>query len=118
MNWRFLIYVFLFLLSHSTFSQKIINLNTNETGLLGDYLSIFEDRDKNLSIDNIIEDSNQFTPSQKEVPTFTRSSSAYWIRLLVRNETSKNDYNLVIDNPLLEELEIYTIYNGKPFLIN
>lgn len=55
---------------------------------LGLHLEILEDRDKVWTVEDVTspEISQQFVPSQDEVPNFGFTDSAYWFRFLVRNE--------------------------------
>ncbi|MCF0062808.1 histidine kinase [Dyadobacter chenwenxiniae] len=87
--------------------------------------SILEDKTASLSIEDILRNASQFTPSPQEVANFGASKSALWLRLIVTNR-SREAWFLSIDAPFLKEVDMYkvgvagvvqhvSLGSGKPF---
>ncbi len=64
----------------------------------GKYIEYLEDKDKSLSIYDIVEEvtENDFQQSMEMVPRFGFTSSAYWFRLSIRN-LSNDDKSLFFE---------------------
>ncbi len=64
---------------------------------LGQYIGVLEDADGRLGIEDITRPQyrDQFRTFNEDAPRFGFSSSVFWIRLSLRNDSSQNDWLLV-----------------------
>jgi len=74
---------------------------------LGLYLEYLEDRNKKFSIENI-GSSSSFVTSERESPNFGFTSSAFWVRFVIKvPEGNKNQWFLEVGYPLLDNIKLY-----------
>lgn len=96
---------------------------------LGIYLSILEDKSKNLTIEQITssEFAGKFVANKKSVPNLGYSNSAYWIKFSINNKSNKEEnWLLEIDFPRLNRVDLYQptinktsssdLKDSKPFI--
>lgn len=79
---------------------------------LGLHLSYFEDKEGRVSLQDILsgESGQTFIPSEKEVPSFSFTASAYWFRLDLANvDSSVQHWLLESQYPPLDRINIYLI---------
>ena len=77
---------------------------------VGLHSEFLEDPDGTLTIEDVTqpEFAARFTPNQEEIPNFGFTSSAYWIRIHVRNETSQeSDWRLAFSDARLGMIDFY-----------
>jgi two-component system NtrC family sensor kinase len=79
--------------------------------VIGQNVSILEDSTQHLDL-NSIQKSAAFIPSQTQVPNLQLSTSAYWLRFTIKNESSENHLLLSLDYPTLNVCEFYYPVNG------
>jgi len=84
--------------------DEIIQLNSN--------LFIFEDYSSNLKVDEVLL-KDSFILSSQKVPNFGISSSTYWIKFSVKNDSKVDQLILGLTYPLMDHLELYEIQKGK-----
>jgi len=103
--------LFITLLSSSLFAQEPLLLtDTCDRYPLGLHLEILEDKNKQWTIEDVTstELSRQFVPSQQEAPSMGFTSSAYWMRFRLGDDTAKErEWLLEIDRPLIDRIELY-----------
>jgi hypothetical protein len=88
----------------------LILTDDKELYSVGLYMDILEDFDRKLAIDDIVSGrhDHKFVPSDRSAPGFGFTSSAYWFRFIIKNETSASKkYFLDIEYPLLDHVEFY-----------
>lgn len=80
------------------------------------YLSIFEDRNNRLTIDDILTAENQskFVQNNRDNLRFSISNSSYWLRFSIVNPHAKKQ-SLVfsISNSRLDNIDLYEYKSGK-----
>ena len=112
------IYIFCFIfIAILAKAQEALILGTDSKLFLpGRYISIFEDVEGVLSQVDILnsELDKQFFQSSTDSIGLGRSSSAYWIKLFVRNPTDKN-INLILEEgfPHIDNILLYAYRNGQ-----
>lgn len=78
---------------------------------MGRYLEILEDPGGELTIEDVSSEaySGQFSPSKFDVPNFSFSDSAFWVRIDISNETqSIEDWMLEIGFANMHYVDLYT----------
>ena len=84
---------------------------------LGRHLSYLEDRSGRLRIEDVMGAAvaQRFTPSQSERLGFGFTDSAYWYRFALNNvDAAVGDWILEAQYPLLDLIDVYLVYPGKP----
>ncbi|KAF0249816.1 MAG: His Kinase A [bacterium] len=105
-------------LADTTSSSLTLN-DTKGEYPLGTYLSILEDKNKNLTIEEIASDkfAAQFVVNKTSSLNFGYSKSAYWIKFSLNNKSNKEqNWLLEIDFPRLNQVDLYqanTIKNSS-----
>ncbi|HMZ57742.1 MAG TPA: diguanylate cyclase [Leptospiraceae bacterium] len=79
---------------------------------LAEYITVLEDREGLLTVNEIIKPENSYrfrkVESSKEAFNFSYSSSAYWLRLPLKNSGNRvRDCTLVISYPRLENIQLF-----------
>lgn len=79
---------------------------------LAEYITVLEDREGSLTVNEIIKPENSYrfrtVESSKEAFNFSYSSSAYWLRLPLKNSGNRvRDCTLVISYPRLENIQLF-----------
>lgn len=87
------------------------NMESNSVFLPG-YTAVFEDRERSMNIAEIIkpENSAKFrkVESSQEAFNFSYTSSAYWLRIPLKNSGDRNkEYAIVISYPRLENIQFF-----------
>ncbi len=111
----FSIIVLLCILSGVSVNAKDESLLTidsqSETAVLGQYLSILEDKKGSLTISDVSSEkmSQQFIPSDKDFPGFGFTASTYWLKLTVHNSLNTAiKWYLESKYPLIDYISLYT----------
>jgi len=87
--------------------------------LLGKHLDFIEDKEKTLTINDIISDkiSRQWSASTMETPNFGFTHSAFWVRFTVINPAGHDSpFFLEIAYPYLDHIEVY-VPNADNYLV-
>jgi two-component system NtrC family sensor kinase len=92
------------------FAQKIIVFKGDNI-VIGQSVSILEDSTKHLDF-NSIRKSSGFIQSHTQVPNLQLSTSVFWLRFTINNESSENQLLLSLDYPTLGVCEFYYPVNG------
>jgi signal transduction histidine kinase len=80
---------------------------------IGNSIMILEDPSGKLSMKEILS-SQDFKPSNQEVPNLGVSASSFWIKFQVKNISSSDELLLELAQPTMDEVEFYTILpDGK-----
>jgi two-component system NtrC family sensor kinase len=91
-------------------AQKIIVFKGDNI-VIGQSVSILEDATEHLDFSSI-QKSAGFVQSQIEVPNLQLSTSVFWLRFTINNESSANQLLLSLDYPTLDVCEFYYPVNG------
>ncbi|HPY41581.1 MAG TPA: 7TM-DISM domain-containing protein, partial [Thiolinea sp.] len=95
-------------------SLKPLVLSNQSIASAGLYAEYFEDKSRKLTLDFILNHANQsFNFSTREVLTFGRSSSAWWVRFNLINQADLPWY-LLLDANLGEDLDIFLLPVESP----
>lgn len=111
---RFIYLLFLLFLIQSTFASaigKTLSLDSDQTQYaLAPYIEIFEDKDANLTIEDIsTKYAHLFVQNRRKIPNLGYTDSAYWIRLNLANESAKDmEWYLELDYPTTNYVDLYT----------
>jgi signal transduction histidine kinase len=89
-------------------SPEIFYSNANARLEIGSAIEIMEDKGGTMSVAEVLS-SNRFKPSSRRVPNLGLSSSAFWLKLSVKNLTAGNNLLLVLEQPNMDEVSFYTI---------
>ncbi|AFD05857.1 sensor histidine kinase [Solitalea canadensis] len=73
---------------------------------VGKQVWIYEDASGEKTIEDINHES-QFVLGKDPIPNFGITSSNFWLRLELVNNTGKEDLLLLIENPIIDEVEFY-----------
>ncbi len=86
-------------------------LNDNQSNyFFSDKLTFLEDKTNNLSISDFQnnEITSKFKILSKDNLSLGYSKSTIWLKFKVENNSNKNDWLLIFDYPLLDEIEIFS----------
>jgi len=111
------ILLFFFLYTFQTFSQiqtLQIEEKNNKYAVGAQYLSIFEDKSRLLSVQKALEQEDKFLPSKTDKPNYGYSGSAFFAKFSIKNtQNSPQDIWVEVDYPLLDSVGFYVIKNGQ-----
>ncbi|WP_201323250.1 EAL domain-containing protein [Pseudanabaena sp. lw0831] len=103
--------------SHELFARElsdtsaVVSLNDRQAFYsLSKYLEFFEDKDSNLTIEQIssAEFSKQFKQSDRDPPSFGYSTSIFWARLQLYNSSELDaEWVLSFEYPQIDRIELY-----------
>ena len=97
-------------LSAASSGQDPVKVSTH-SGHLGRHLDILEDRSAVLPVDSVIGHAG-FRPASTSVPNLGISSSAFWARLNVENDSEENYVFLDLEHAEVEMVDVYIVQNG------
>lgn len=92
------------------FSQVIFD-NASKNIAVENNIYYIEDKDNNLSIQEVVK-LNNFNVIERKVHNFGVTSSSIWLRLSITNKTSVGNLILQVNQPLIDEVTLYS-YNYK-----
>lgn len=100
------IVVFLLLFCLDTYAQKqnVILLDSNSSPLIGKDLQVFI---PDAEVDFKTALNAAYQPVTSEVPNFGTHKNSIWIRLIIQNNSSTPAFVLYMDNPTLDEVELF-----------
>jgi two-component system, NtrC family, sensor kinase len=75
----------------------------------------YTDRSNNLTIDQIKDSSHLFKKSQKDVLNFGISKNAHWIKVHVKNKSSKKNLIFSLNQPIIDEVSFYKEEKDREF---
>jgi two-component system NtrC family sensor kinase len=91
-------------------AQKVIVFKGDNV-VIGQSVSILEDSTKHLDF-NSIQKSAGFIQSRTQVPNLQLSTSVFWLRFTIKNESPENHLLLSLDYPTLNVCEFYYPVSG------
>lgn len=111
---RGIIYILLFVLFGSTYTQaqtqQVILGDENELVEVKNHCGYLEFSEDTISIESI--ENMEFIPVNQDVPNFGISSSTFWLKVEVKNETDIHDFVLQVAQPILDYVEFFEKKNG------
>jgi serine phosphatase RsbU (regulator of sigma subunit) len=100
-------------------TDSVIVFNSEKELLnIGKYVYLFEDKEGNLTIEDIQKPEYQqkFKKSEQEIPNFNTTSSKIWVKFIVLNQTDEKNY-LEVAQAMAWYLDFYKPDStGKPVL--
>lgn len=108
-------YIFLFSLlfiAFNSMAQPVASIEDPfEPHLIGKELLYVEDKTNSQQLSDIIA-RKDFQLVGKDVANFQVSPSTFWLRFTIRNNSSANNYQLVVKQPLLDYADFYYPADG------
>ncbi len=83
-----------------------------ENIVIGDHVSILEDPTNKLEL-NDIRKSTGFVPSGVTIPNLQLSSSDFWLKFSIKNESDQEHIILALEYPMLGTCEFYAMIDGR-----
>lgn len=83
---------------------------------IGNSVKILKDETNNLTIKDIIRSTN-FISSNQNVPSFGITSASFWLSFKIKNVSNQGNLLIEIPNPLLDEIEFYTLLPDGSFFV-
>lgn len=115
-NWT-LLTLTLLLYALPGWCNEIIVKPANQRTSIGKDLLYFIDETNQLGIKNL-PDFGNFKPTDTPVPNFGVTDHAVWLKFDIVNQTGESHLNLQIDQPLLDELELYELQDNGQYAIS
>lgn len=78
----------------------------NQVTMVGKHVQMYEDATGNMTLDDVMHRA-AFKPSDKDVPNFNISASAFWLKLDICNEQDDPHIMLVLAYPQLDKVDFY-----------
>ena len=100
------IFFFLPIICNICIAQVIQIRDENSIVSVKNQASFLEDKDDCLALKDIL-NTGKFQPITSNIPNFGVSSSAFWLKLQIQNNTTASKYILEIAQPGLDEIELY-----------
>ncbi|MHB1176771.1 MAG: sensor histidine kinase [Daejeonella sp.] len=79
--------------------------------VIGQHTAIFEDPTNTMSLDEV-RSSQRFIISKVAIPNLKLSSSDFWLRFAIKNESGQEQLLLALEYPMLSTCEFYDISTG------
>lgn len=93
-----------------SFAQNIVLTNIDKVQTISSNMLVFEDKSAKLNIYNIIEHKNLLKKQEKEIPSYSFSSSNIWCAFSILKKTDKNLF-LEIGPPFLNKITLYSVFD-------
>lgn len=93
-------------------ANTVIFSNSKTHELIGHRLSVLEDKTNTMSLIQVMKSSG-FIPGRQVVPNFGVSNSSFWLRCKIKNNSTYDHLLLDLANPTIDEVDCYSILNGK-----
>ncbi len=82
----------------------------------GEYVEFVEDKNKSLTIDNIIKKDVMWKQSSQKALNFGFTNSQFWFKFTIKNTTDLDKrWYLEIDYPMIDTIELYTMCNAGQY---
>jgi two-component system NtrC family sensor kinase len=96
-------------------TDTIYYYDKNKIVLIGDCIQILEDTTNVFKLKDVLL-SSDFKYSKEPVPYLGVSSSSFWIKFKIKNCSNNDQLLLELANPIIDEVELYTILNNGNYL--
>jgi two-component system, sensor histidine kinase LadS len=98
---------------HSIFAQKILTVNSTKEVQLSGYIEVFDDTTFQLNLSEIItlQKQGKFKPLPKKELKYGISKANHWLHFRL-NSTVENDLILELDNPRLNSVSFFQIFDN------
>jgi len=106
---KFFLWILLTILSNSAFSKNIIIYSNPDQNIkISNKVEILEDTEGKMPIEEIIS-SRDFKKSLEAIPNLQISSSTFWIKFEIKNNTKQDDIVLELQYPIIDEVTLYRL---------
>ncbi len=102
------------LASLQNYAQLVISGQITNNLPVSTGISYLEDKTGTLNFASI-ERSEQFIPVKTQVPNFGISTSTFWLKVKIKNNSHKETYRIIVSQPSLDEIDFYQ-YDAKGVL--
>ena len=108
-NLRIFIFAFLLLIAPAVYAQDtIVYSNSDINTLIGRQVATLEDKNNELSLDQVIR-SGDFKKSNNDVPNLQISKSAFWVKMIIRNQSRAADLALDIEYATIDSVTFFDV---------
>jgi signal transduction histidine kinase len=108
-------YLTLFLLSSLLFSANVFagqfSIDSTLVTVPAKALDVYEDAGGKMTAEQVLA-SGKFTPYNKDVLNLGITESTFWIKVSLTNTSGLDHLVLMLQQPMIDEAELYTISNG------
>lgn len=114
MNRLFVLYSVIFAINLC--NAQIIISDVNKSYNINKGVFYIEDKKDTMPFSTILKSDN-FIPVTKDIPNFGITTSAYWLKIQVKNVTHNKAFQLQVLQPGLDEIDFYPINNSGKYTI-
>lgn len=118
MKKSFLLAGLLLLFFNSQGKDLIVFSDTMSNRYIGKGTFILEDKDRTLSLEDVIQRHRAFKKTEYDVPNLGVSTSHFWIRFSVVNKSRDELIMLELAYPLMDEVVLYEPLGDKRFAVH
>lgn len=86
-------------------TRSFIYTDSKESLYIGEYAEYIEDKGGDLNLEDL--SGKKFIPFETKVPNLELSSSYYWVRFSVQNNSESDDLRLTVENPGIDDVCLY-----------
>ncbi len=108
--WFILFLLSLFFSADSLAQEHVVFKGENI--VIGEHVSILEDPTNKLDL-NDIRTSNGFVQQEVSIPNLKLSSSDFWLKFSIRNQSDQEHLILALEYPMLSTCEFYAMNDGR-----
>ncbi len=101
---------FLLFLQHISVAQTVVNFNGN-LKVIGDKVDILVDTNSNIPLSAAI-NSTKYKRSDSPVPNLLTTNYSYWVRVVVKNNSSNKTLGIQIAQAIIDYVDFYQQSNG------
>ena len=94
-------------------SPVLILTESDKMHMLGGHMSLLNDTDGELSIEDVIYRSEDFKLTAENEPNMGFTKEVYWVRFAARNESGHSDWILEHTYPPMDFIDLYMVVDGK-----
>jgi signal transduction histidine kinase len=96
-------------------ADTIFFSDETKTILIGNSVQTLEDPTNTLTLKEIIL-SSEFKHSSQDVPNLGVTNSSIWVQFAIRNYSNQNVLLIELANPIIDEVELYTILSDGTYI--
>lgn len=110
LNLRLLISaICLLLITPAIYGQDtVVYRNSDENIFVGRHVAILEDKNNTLSLDQVLK-SDQFKKSDNEVPNLQITKSAFWVRMVIKNESDAPNLAVNLEYATIDSVAFFSV---------
>ena len=106
---KFFLYIIVSFFCQSVHAQDTVFYNNSATNILiGRHVATFEDKTNRLTLQDVLS-SKGFVKSDKDVPNLAISPSAFWVEMIIKNQTASNDLVINLEYPTIDSVDFFSV---------